>query len=100
MHSIPRISVLEQVEPLDENDLDFEQLSKNVDEEIRAFEAKSIYLREEQIMHNTPPAPPANTEQGNTPKAAWNKGMDMATNQVVTKVQYDSATETNFEELD
>lgn len=92
--------MLEQEEPLDENDLDLEQLSKGVDEEIRAFEAKSNRLREERIMHNTPPPPPPSTEQGAIPKVAWNNGVKMAANQDVAGAHLESATETNFEELD
>lgn len=84
------------MEPLDENDLNFEQLSRDVDEEIRTFEAKSNRLREKLIM----PPPPANTEQGATPKVRWNKGVEMATNQGVGRVFLESAAETNFEELD
>lgn len=90
---------LEQVEPLDENGLDLEQLSKDVDEEIRAFEARSNRLREERIVHNPPP-PPTNTQQGVAPKIAWNKGVDMAADRDVTRVCVESAAETNFEELD
>lgn len=55
--------MLPQVGPLNENDLDPVQLAKNLDEEIRALESKSLRLREEQIMRNTPPLSPANTEE-------------------------------------
>lgn len=89
-----------QVEPLDENDLDLEQLSKDVDEEILAFEAKSNRLREKNILHNTPPPPPAAIQACVTSKVGWNNGMEMAAGQDAAEAPEASAIGTNFEELD
>ncbi len=80
------------MEPLDEADLDLDQLSKDVDEEIRAFEAKSKFLREERIVHNAPPPPPATVETSATSKVGWNKATDVP--------DEESTVGTNFQELD
>lgn len=84
------------MEPLDENDLDLEQLSKGVDEEILAFEAKSNRLREEQILHNTPPPPPATIQPSGTSKVGWNSGMEMAAGQDAVEAPEASAIGTNL----
>lgn len=88
------------MEPLDENDLDLEQLSKGVDEEILAFEAKSNRLREEKILHNTPPPPPASIQQRGASKVGWNNGTEMAAGQDAAEALEAAAIGTNFEELD
>lgn len=88
------------MEPLDENDLDLEQLSKGVDDEILAFEAKSNRIREEQISHNTPPPPPSAIQASITSKVGWNNGMEMPASQNAAEAPEASAVGTNFEELD
>ena len=88
------------MEPLDENDLDLEQLSKGVDEEILAFEAKSSRLRKEKILHNTPPPPPASIQRRVTSEVGWTNGTEMAAGQVAAEAPQAAAIETNFEELD
>lgn len=80
------------MEPLDETDLDLEQLSRDVADEIRAFEAKSEFLREERILHNAPPPPAATVKTSAASKVGWNKATDVPGEE--------STAGTNFEELD
>eukprot|EP00752_Nemacystus_decipiens_P004053 g3711.t1 len=89
-----------EVEPRDENDLDLEQLSKGVDEEILAFELKSNRLREERILHNTPPPPPASTQKSLTSKVGWNNVKETDSGQDAAETPGASAIGTDFEELD
>lgn len=74
--------VSSQAAPLDENDLNPEQLEKDVDEEIRAFEAKSRRLYEDRILHGLPPPPPPATAKScDAHKVGWDKGKDVTVKQ-------------------
>eukprot|EP00903_Cladosiphon_okamuranus_P019907 g18296.t1 len=89
-----------EVEPLDESDLDVEQLSKGVDEEILALDAKCNRLRKEKILHNTPPQPPATIQPRVATKVGWNDGTETAARKDAAEAPETSAIGTNFEELD
>lgn len=84
---------LDHVEPLDDDAFDLTKLSNDVDEEIRAFEAESQRLREERILQNTPPPPPAMVKEQGV-EIGWNGNVE------VTSKELCQEQATNFEELD
>lgn len=56
---------------LDKNDLDPIQLAGELDEEIRAFKAKSGHVREQSIIDNTPTHPPTFRNISQTHRVSW-----------------------------
>lgn len=117
--------VSSQAVPLDENDLNPEQLEKDLDEEIRAFEAKTRRLNDVRILSGLPPPPPpATTKSFHGHKVGWDVGKDVTLKQDTYGADEDSIntkqeehrpedgknptttsseelpTQTNFEQLD
>ena len=117
--------VSSQAAPLDESDLNPEQLEKDIDEEIRAFDAKTRRVNEERILHGLPPPPPpATVKSCHGHNVGWDTGQDVTLKQNIYGADEDSnitkqeehtpefgkipattsaeelPTQTNFEELD
>lgn len=89
------VLVLSQAAPLDENDLTPEQLEKDLDEEIRVFEAKTRRLNEERILSGLPPPPPpppATAKSRHGHKVVWDTGKDVTLNEDTSGAHEDSTT--------
>ncbi|CAM9219303.1 unnamed protein product [Ectocarpus sp. 4 AP-2014] len=95
---IRRSPGLDHVEPLNDDVFDLKTLSNNVDEEICAFKAESQRLREERILQNTPPPPPATVKTQEIVEVVCNGNVEVTSKEHVAELCQEQTT--NFEELD